>query len=53
MMIETSEDGICDGIAWNGIVISDSKTIYAYQVRAARQAKLKRLAKRVLRPILE
>src|SRR4030095_5997730 len=52
IMSDASDRGMSDGIVWGGIVIHDLKTINAYQVRAARQAKLKRLAKRVLDPVL-
>src|SRR6266542_360910 len=53
IMSDTSADGVSDGIVWGGVVIYDLKTINAYQVRAARKAKLKRLGKRVVDPVLK
>ena len=41
------------GIGRGGIVIYHLITIFANQIRAAGQAKLNRLAKRVLNPVLE
>src|SRR6266853_698617 len=52
MMVETSEDVVSDGIGRSGIVIYHFKTIFADQIGAARQAKLKLLAKGVVDPVL-
>ena len=48
MMIDTTEERVSGGIDRSGIVIYYLETIVADQIRAARQAKLKRLAERVL-----
>src|SRR6266516_2395887 len=51
MMIDTSEGEMNNRIVGGGIVIYRFKTIFANQIRAARQAKLKLLAKRLLGPV--
>ena len=51
-MIDPSEDGMSRGIGRGGIVIDRFKTIFAHKKRAAGEAKLKCLAKRVLNTVL-
>src|SRR5438034_4436428 len=51
-MIDPSEDGMSRGIGRGGIVIDRLKTIFAHKKRANGEAKLKRLAKRVLNTVL-
>src|SRR6266403_2869865 len=52
MMVETSKEVVSHGIVRGGIVIYHFKTIFPNQIRAARQAKLKLLAKDVVDPVL-
>src|SRR6266852_4362082 len=51
-MIDTRENEMSGGIGRGGIVIYHFKTIFADQIGAARQAKLKLLAKGVVDPVL-
>src|SRR5947199_10401174 len=51
-MIDTREDQMTGGIDRGGIVIYCSKAIFPNQFGAARQAKLKLLAKGVFDPVL-
>src|SRR6266516_4594384 len=51
MMIDTSEGEMNDRIVGGDIVIYRFKPIFPNQIRAARQAKLKLLAKRLLGPV--
>ena len=53
MMIDTSEEIVSGGIVRGGIVICDLVAIVADQIRPPRQAKLNRLAKRVIDPVLK
>ena len=53
MMIDTSEEIVSSGIVRSGIVICYLVTIVADQIRPARQAKLNRLAERVIDPVLK
>src|SRR5260370_33929546 len=52
-MIDTSEGIVSDGIDRACIVIYHLKTIFANQIRAAGQAKLKLLAERVIDSVLK
>ena len=52
MMIDTTEERVSGGIERSGIVICYLVTIVADQIRPPRQAKLKRLAERVINPVL-
>src|SRR5947209_17095836 len=51
-MIDADEDEVSRGIGRGGIVIDRFKTIFAHKNRAAGEAKLKLLAKRVLNTVL-
>src|SRR5437773_6458826 len=51
-MIDTGEDKMSGGIGRGGIVIDRFKTIFRKQIAAARQAKLKLLAKGVVGQVL-
>src|SRR6266496_2189082 len=51
-MIDAGEDEVSRGIGRGGIVIYRFKTIFAHKNRATGEAKLKRLAKRVLNTVL-
>src|SRR6476646_7393248 len=51
-MIDAGEEGVSRGIERGGIVIDRLKTIFAHKKRAAGEAKLKCLAKRVLTTVL-
>src|SRR6266481_1123129 len=51
-MIDAGEDGVSRGIERGRIVINRFKTIFAHKKRAAREAKLQCLAKRVLNTVL-
>src|SRR6266481_1482374 len=51
-MIDAGEDEVSRGIGRGGIVIYRFKTIFAHKNRAAGEAKLKLLAKRVLNTVL-
>ena len=50
-MIDTSEEIVSSGIVRGGIVICYLVTIVADQIRPPRQAKLNRLAERVIDPV--
>ena len=52
MMIDPSEDEMSRGVDRGGVVINRFKTIFADKTRAAGQAKLKLLAKRILNTVL-
>src|SRR5881397_1596107 len=52
LIIDTGEDKMSGGIGRGGIVIDRFKTIFPNQIGAAREAKLKLLAKGVFDPVL-
>src|SRR4030095_6412730 len=52
-MIDTSEDEMGSGIGRGGIISDRFKTVFPNEIGAARQAKLKLLAKGVIDPILK
>ena len=51
-MIDAGEERVSRGIERGRIVIYRLVTIFAHKIRAAREAKLKRLAERVLNTVL-